>query len=74
MGIEDVEAWRQRAHRERMEIETRNQRKDDRETLVLAIFRWLSMARADFPDIGARVSDEKLRVIAENVADAFLSS
>lgn len=52
----------------------RIRRKDAREEMVLSIFKWLKMARADFPAVGARVDDTRLRIIAEMVADAFLAA
>lgn len=77
MMTASAENWH-RATNERMREIARLQaqaRKDDRrEAVIGSVFRWLSMARADFPELGARISDARLREIAAGVADAFLGA
>ena len=58
--------------RETERLRARNRKQAEREAVIASCFRWLSMARADFPELGARLPDARLREIAVVAADMFL--
>lgn len=69
-----VERFRQTRCAEITRFQRHAKQDAEREAVIGSVYRWLTMARNDFPELAQRISDDRLRAIAEGVADQFLAA